>query len=105
MFILCMCSLLADVYNMLGIKQVCKMSSKLPTCIHDLLGLAEGRHGGVWDWHGVLALSRLHRVILFPIIVGVKELLKPLNILKIVLKFALHQFVNWDNLMEKTTKY
>lgn len=48
-----------------------------------------------------MALSCLHRVILLPIIVGIKEFLKPLDKLKVVLKLPLHQFVYWNDLEVK----
>lgn len=66
------------------------------TSIEDLLGFVEGRHGRTG--HGVLALASLHRVVFFPIIVGIKELLEPLHKLKVVLELAFYQLVNRDDL-------
>lgn len=45
-----------------------------------------------------LSLSSCRRIIFLPIIVCVKELLKPLHKLKVVLELALHKLVNWNNL-------
>lgn len=61
----------------------------------------ESRHGGVGNGHGVLTLPRLHGVVLRPVVVGIKELLKPLDKLKVVLELALHQFVYRNDLKAK----
>lgn len=61
-------------------------------------GFVESWRGGVGCGHGILTLPRLHWVVLLPIVVGVKELLKPLDKLKVVLELPLHQFVYWDDL-------
>lgn len=61
-------------------------------------GFVESRHGRVGCGHGVLALSRLHGVVLLSIVVGIEELLKPLDKLKVVLELPLHQFVYWNDL-------
>lgn len=49
-------------------------------------------------WDGILTLSCLNWVIFFTIIVGVKELLKPLDEIKIVLKSAFDQFLHRNDL-------
>lgn len=61
-------------------------------------GFVEGRRCRVGGGHGVLTLPGLHRVVLLPIIVGIEELLEPLDELKVVLELPLHQFVYWDDL-------
>lgn len=71
-----------------------------PTCVHDLLGLVESRHGWVGHGHCVLPLACLHRVILFPVVVGIEKLLEPLHKLKVVLELALYQLVNRDDLRQ-----
>ena len=68
------------------------------TCIEDLLGLVESRHGWAGHGHGVLTLARLHRVVILTVIVGVEELLEPLDKLKVVLELPLYQLVHWDDL-------
>lgn len=70
--------------------------------VEDLLGgLVESRHGRVGCGHGVLALPRLHRVVMLSVVVGVEELLKPLDELKVVLELSLHQLVYWNDLEEE----
>ena len=69
-----------------------------PTLVECLLGgLVEGRHGCAWE-HCFLPLPCLHRVVRFTVIVGIKEFLKPLHKLKIVLELPLHQLVHWNDL-------
>lgn len=53
-----------------------------------LLGQVEDLLTRVRRRDGVLTLSGLNRVVLFPVIISVKELLKPLDEIKIVLKSA-----------------
>lgn len=53
---------------------------------------------GVWWGDGILTLSGIQRVVLFAIVVGIKELLEPLDEVKIVLESAFDQFLHWDNL-------
>ena len=48
----------------------------------------------------VLTLSGLQRVVLLPIIVGVKELLEPLNKFKVVLELSFYQLLHRDYLQE-----
>lgn len=52
----------------------------------------------VWGGRDVLALPRQQRVVLLPVVVGVKEFLEPLDELKIVLELALHQPLHCDDL-------
>ena len=47
-----------------------------------------------------MPVASSHRIILTAIIVGIKELLEPLQKLKIVLKFALDQAFNWNSLQQ-----
>lgn len=47
---------------------------------------------------GVLTLSGFNWVILFTVVIGVKELLKPLDEIEIVLKSAFNQFLHRNNL-------
>lgn len=65
--------------------------------IEDLLAGVRGRNG-------VLTLSGCNRVILFTIIIGIEEFLKPLNEIKIVLKSAFNQFLHRNNLKRKEKK-
>lgn len=51
-----------------------------------LLGQVEDLLTRVRRGDGILTLSGLNGVVLFPVIIGVKELLKPLDEIKIVLK-------------------
>ena len=53
---------------------------------------------GVRRGNGILTLSGCHRVVLFTVVIGIKELLKPLNEIQIVLKSALDQFLHRNNL-------
>lgn len=57
-------------------------------CMVGLLGQIKDLLTGVRRGDGVLTLSGLNRVVLFPVVIGVKELLKPLDEIKIVLKSA-----------------
>lgn len=53
---------------------------------------------GIWRRNGVLALSGLHRVVLLPVVVGVEELLEPLNEVQVVLKPSLDELLYRDDL-------
>lgn len=53
-----------------------------------LLGQIKDLLPGVRRGDGVLTLSGFNGVVLFPVVIGVKELLKPLDEIKIVLKSA-----------------
>lgn len=59
-------------------------------CANEFLGFVEDLITWVRGWRHVLALPRQQRVVLLPIIVCVKEFLKPLNKLKIILEFSFH---------------
>lgn len=48
--------------------------------------------------NGILTLSGCNWVILFTIVIGIKELLKPLDEIKIVLKPPFNQFLHRNNL-------
>lgn len=48
-------------------------------CMVRLFGQVEDLFTRIWWGKSVLALSSFHRIVLLPIIVSVKELLKPLN--------------------------
>lgn len=64
----------------------------------------ERRRGRVGYGLCVLALPRLHWVVHLPIVVGVEELFKPLDELKVVLELPFHQFVDWDDLETQKRK-
>ena len=49
---------------------------------------------------GILTLSGCNWVILFTVIIGIKELLKPLDEIKIVLKSTFDQFLHRNNLSQ-----
>lgn len=53
---------------------------------------------GVRWGNGILTLSGCNWVILFTIVIGIKELLKPLDEIEIVLKSAFDQFLHRNNL-------
>lgn len=59
-------------------------------CANEFLGFVEDLITWVRRWRYVLALPRQQRVVLLSIIVCVKEFLKPLNKLKIILEFSFH---------------
>lgn len=63
-----------------------------------LLWQVEDLLTGVRRGNGILTLSGCHGVVLFTVIIGIKELLKPLDEVEIVLKSALNQFLYGDNL-------
>lgn len=63
-----------------------------------LLWQVEDLLTGVRWGDGILTLSGCHWVILFTIVIGVKELLKPLDEIEIVLKPSFNQFLHWNNL-------
>lgn len=63
-----------------------------------LLGQVEDLLTRVRWGDGILTLSGCNWVILFTIVVGVEELLKPLDEIKIVLKSAFDQFLHRNNL-------
>lgn len=65
----------------------------------------ERRRGRVGYGQCVLTLPRLHWVVHLPIIVGVEELFKPLDKLKVVLELPFHQFVDWDDLETQKRKW
>lgn len=69
------------------------------TCsANGFLGFVEDVITWVWGGRDVLALPRQQRVVLLPVIVGVEELLKPLDELEVVLELALHQPLHRDDL-------
>lgn len=79
-----------------------------PTCrggvrVVRLLGQVEDLFPGVRGRDGILPLPRLHRVILLPVIVGVVELLKPLDEIQVVLETAFHQLLHRNYLQRQVT--
>lgn len=66
-----------------------------------LLGQVEDLLARIRWGNGILTLSGFHRVILFTIVVGVKELLKPLDEIQVVLESAFHQFLHWNYLYSR----
>lgn len=80
----------------------CIWPSTAQTLIRDFLwGFVESWWSLSRCRHAILALPRLHWIIFFPVIVGIKELLEPLNKFKVVLELSLHQFVYRYYLKEK----
>lgn len=63
-----------------------------------LLWQVEDLLAGVRRGNGILTLPGCNWVILFTVIIGIKELLEPLDEIKIVLKSAFHQFLHRNNL-------
>lgn len=63
-------------------------------CMVGLLWQVEDLLTRVRWGNGILTLSGRHRVILFTVIIGIKEFLKPLDEIKIVLKSAFDQFLH-----------
>lgn len=53
-----------------------------------------------WNWGHLLPLSCKDRIILSTVIIGIKKLLEPLEELKVVLEFALHEFLHWNYLVK-----
>lgn len=74
-------------------------SGRALTGVEHLLRLVQGRHCRVGHGHRLLTLASFYWVILLPVIVGIEKLLEPLDELKVILEFPLHQFVNRDNLV------
>lgn len=67
-------------------------------CMVGLLWQVEDLLTGVGWGDGILTLSGSNRVIFFTVVIGIKELLKPLDEVKIVLKSAFDQFLHRNNL-------
>lgn len=67
-------------------------------CMVGLLWEVEDLLTGVRWGNGILTLSGCDRVVLFTVIIGIKELLKPLDEIEIVLKSAFDQFLHRNNL-------
>lgn len=75
------------------------------TCsANGFLGFVEDVITWVWGRRDVLALPRQQRVVLLPVVVGVEELLKPLDELEVVLELALHQPLHRDDLGRGTRR-
>lgn len=66
-----------------------------------LLWQVEDLLTGVRWGDGILTLSGLKWVVIFTVIVGIKEPLKPLDEVKVVLKSSFHQLFHRNNLIEK----
>ncbi len=67
-------------------------------CMVGLLWQVEDLLTRVRWGNGILTLSGCNWVVLFTIVIGIKELLKPLDEIKIVLKSAFDQLLHWNNL-------
>lgn len=67
-------------------------------CVVGLLWQVEDLLSGVGWGDGILALPGFHRVVLPTIVIGIVELLKPLDEVEIVLKPAFDQFLHGNNL-------
>lgn len=63
-----------------------------------LLRQVEDLLAGIGRGDSVLALSGCHGVVLFTVIVGVKELLEPLDEVEVVLESAFDQFLDRNDL-------
>lgn len=63
-----------------------------------LLRQVEDLLPGVRRRNGVLALSRLHGVVLLTVVVGVKELFEPLDEIQVILKSTLDELLDWNYL-------
>lgn len=57
----------------------------------------------IWRGNSILALSGLDRVVFLPVVVGVEELLEPLNEVQVVLKSSLDELLYRDYLRGKET--
>lgn len=66
-----------------------------------LLGQVEDLLAGVGRGDGVLALPGCHRVVLFTVVVGVIELLEPLDEVQVVLESAFDQFLDRNDLKSR----
>lgn len=53
----------------------------------------------------ILPLPGEDRVVLLSVVVGVKELLEPLNKLKVVLELPFDQLFDWDDLDQETEEH
>ena len=67
-------------------------------CVEGLLGQVEDLLSRVGRGDGVLALPGLHRVVLFTVVVCIKEPLEPLDKVQVVLKPPFDQLLYGDNL-------
>lgn len=67
-------------------------------CVEGLFWQVEDLLTGVRWGNGILTLSGCNWVILFTVVIRIKELLKPLDEIKIVLKSAFDQFLHGNNL-------
>lgn len=63
-----------------------------------LLRQVEDLLAGIGRGDGVLALSGCHRVVLFTVVVCVKELLEPLDEVEVVLESAFDQLLDRNDL-------
>lgn len=72
-----------------------------------LLWQVEDLLTGIGRGDSILALSGCHRVILFTVVICVKELLEPLNEIEVVLESAFDQFLyrNYLKLGNKKKQY
>lgn len=73
-------------------------------CLVGLLWQVEDLLTRVRWGDGILTLSGCDRVILFTVVISIKELLKPLDEIKIVLKSAFDQFLHRNNLNQGAGK-
>lgn len=67
-------------------------------CMVGLLRQVEDLLTGVRWGNGILTLSGCNWVVLFTVVIGIKELLEPLDEIEIVLKSAFDQFLYRNNL-------
>lgn len=66
-----------------------------------LLWQVEDLLTGIRRGDGILTLPGCNWVVIFAVVIGVKELLKPLDEIEIVLKSAFDQFLHRNNLNKK----
>lgn len=69
-----------------------------------LLWQVEDLLTGIRRGDSILALSGCHRVVLFTVVIRVKELLEPLDEIEIVLESALDQFLYRNDLKLENKK-
>lgn len=67
-----------------------------------LLRQVEDLLAGIGRGDGVLALPGCHRVVLFTVVVCVKELLEPLDEVEVVLESAFDQFLDRNDLKSQS---
>lgn len=75
--------------------------SRRAGCMEGLLWQVEDLLTGVRRGEGILTLSGCNWVVFFAVVIGIEELLKPLDEIKVVLKSAFDQFLHRNNLNQR----